>query len=143
MAIWFTSVYTIVVPLMFTQVVFNTRRKKKKSLLDFLFVLTCYILSGSGIRCVRARSPSLSEFSRFAGKWTELQHGRLRHILQGLFEKLPNRGVSRRLHFWQIRYTCSGQRLLQHPAAGRQAAAAAELHLAGRRKHDTRFTLTQ
>lgn len=95
-------------------------------------MLTFRFLLGSGIRCIRDRSPSVSEYSRFAGKWTRLQRDRLQDLFQGLFEELPDGGVSWKLHIWQSRHTCSGNGLIQHPA-GRQAAFTAQLHLAGKR----------
>lgn len=98
----------------------------------FTVVLTFCILIGSGIRCIRDRAPSVSEHERFAGKWTQLQqHDGLQDLFQGVFEELPDGGVSWKLHFWQSHHTSAGHRLVQHPA-GRPAAPAAQLYLAGK-----------
>lgn len=67
-------------------------------------------LIGSGIRCIRDRVASFSEYQGFAGEWTQLQqHGRLQDLFQGVFEELPDRGVSWKVHFWQSPHTCSGR----------------------------------
>ncbi|MEQ2195443.1 hypothetical protein XENOCAPTIV_012971 [Xenoophorus captivus] len=83
-----------------------------------------------GIKRVRDRSSPLSEYKGFAGKRTQLQVGGLQDLFQSLSEELPEGGVSWKVHIRHSEHTCPGQRLLQHQA-GRDRAAAAQLHLAG------------
>lgn len=94
-------------------------------------MLTLYFLLGFRNGCVRDRAASFSEHERFAGKRAQLQHDRLQDLFQGLFEELPEGGVSWKLYIWQGHHTCSGHRLLQHPTR-LQATSAAQLHLAGK-----------
>lgn len=98
-------------------------------------LLTSFV--GFGIKCVRDRSPSFSEFQRFAGKRAPLRLERLQDFFHRVSEELPDGGV-----FWEVfvresEHACAGHRLVQHPA-GREAARAAQLHLAGERAMQAR-----